>query len=238
MYINHSKAAHNIWLQLKWKVKVHREKMIALLFIQALLVMMFSNSITYFSAGFGAVLADILTPSLDVYAVGSALYMFMLGLYIGTTSNVRENLTIPTTRTLTNVSNSLYLLFVSCVTTIVSYSSLYITTAYQLIFHQENLLVNLDEMFSMGHFIGFICFMLLVSAAGYLLACLFQLRIWLGIVVIVISWLAFQTEFMLFEKLFYAIVEGEVWLYSLKCFISALGLYAIAYLLTAKLEVN
>lgn len=238
MFLEHNSSVQNVWQQLKWKIHIHQSKMIALLFIQILFTLLLGGTSIQYEMDIGTISGTYYTPSVDLYAVASTIFIFIISLFTATRGNVAENYSIPTTRFLANVSNSLYLLFVSVVTAIVSYSSLYIVSTYQILLSAGDVLIHTADLFSLAHFIGFVCFMLFVSSAGYLLGCLFQIRTWLGALAVVVCWGALQIQLPFIEQLYLAIVQGGILLFILKCMLISVGLYAIAFVAVSNLEVG
>lgn len=237
MYINDNSIAHNIWLQLKWKLLVHQGKLWALVIIQLSFAMMLGSSSSDVSFDLYAIKGDYVVPSLDAYVVAGAIYMFIIGIYIGMGDTLKENFTIPTTRPLASISNSLYLLVISLVTTLVSFSSLYIIVAFRTIFQQQTI-IDIHHLFSGSHFIGMFVLMWLVSSISYLLASLSQVHWLISIIVLIATWFLVMVQFLFFERAYEWMTSGTIYLFSIKCFLAALLFHCFTIIITAKLEVK
>jgi len=238
MFTNNVLSYRNILQQVKWKFAVYPYTIVGLLILQILMVFTLSEYRSNLLINIGAFEVRISPFNLSAFSIVTAVFIFFVSLLVGTKSSMIGNFIIPTTRTLANVSNSLYLLSLSLITAMLCFASLYMTVALNVLLEDAVTLKYVTNLFSFGHFIGLTCFLWCVSSVAYLLISLFNIRIWLGTLVVVLFAIILRTEFQLLQPIIQFFMQGGIWLVSLKCFVTSFVFYFIAFLITYQLEVK
>lgn len=237
MFISDNSFLENSWQQTKWKLATHRHKILAHVAIQLFFILLGGMGTNSSGTSMGTYKIDLTSYDLTLYMVIGGLMTFIFAMMVGSKSEVLANTVIPTTRTTSNFSNSIVLLVVSLLNTVLCFCNLYISTAAMVIISDGNVFLDITNLFSFSHFIALICFFWMISGIGYLFVSIGGIKWWLSTAILMLIVLLFN-PLSLMPTIFEWMVQGGANWFSLKCLCITLIAYLFTFVCTKQMEVR
>jgi hypothetical protein len=227
----------NSWKQIKWKLSTYRHKMLTLVAIQLFFVLLGGMGTNSSGISNGVYNIELTNYDLTLYVVIGAITTFIFGTMVGSKSELLANTVIPTTRTTSNFSNSIVLLVVSFLNTVLCFCNLYISAAALTIISTDSWYLDISNLFSLNHFVAVIFFFWMISGIGYLFVSIGGIKWWLSTALLLLIVLVFNPLSMMPTIFEWMVQGGAIW-FSLKCLCITLITYLITFVCTKQLEVR
>lgn len=175
--------------------------------------------------------------SMDFLLITGVLMFIMIGWQLASKKMVDENFTIPTTRLTANISTSLFLVFLSALSTITALSSLYLLVAIRGLVGDVEVMMPLMPFHVKSTCIFFFV-MLMASAIGYLLGSLvYTSKLYIIALIIIVVFIQ-QNYSASIEGLFRFYVDGTMLAFTLKAIMTTVLLYTLAIVVKNRKEVR
>ncbi|RKJ63901.1 hypothetical protein D7X33_25880 [Butyricicoccus sp. 1XD8-22] len=236
MSLNSYSFSQVLWKQVKWKLSAHSQALNTLIIIQIMIVFLGFNASSMSGTGFNGIHLSIHFYSLDVMVFIACIWAFITALLLQRMDYFQDDFAVVTTRFVSNISNSIVLVFYSFIATIITIVSLYIFVVSIQLFTQveliaDGLLINPIQML-----VAF-SILLLAASSGFFVGALFSFSKILGIVIIGL-WIAFinSLEGQLATVLIFFFEEGYL-LFIIKAIVLTIILMSLSTLLLSRKEV-
>lgn len=237
MFISHKTFWINSWQQIKWKLSLYRHKMLAHVAILLFFVLLGGMGTSSSGTSMGIYNIELTNYDLTLFVVIGGLMIFIFGMMVGSKSEVLANAVIPTTRTTSNFSNSIVLLVVSLLNTVLCFCNLYISTAALVIISDGNVFLDITNLFSFSHFIALICFFWMLSGIGYLFVSIGGIKWWISTAIVILIVLLINSLSLMPTIIEWMVQGGAIW-FSLKCLCITFIAYLLTFVCTKQLEVR
>jgi len=237
MFISDKTFWINSWQQIKWKLSLYRHKMLAHVAILLFFVLLGGMGTSSSGTSMGIYNIELTNYDLTLFVVIGGLMIFIFGMMVGSKSEVLANAVIPTTRTTSNFSNSIVLLVVSLLNTVLCFCNLYISTATLVIISDGNVFLDITNLFSFSHFISLICFFWMISGIGYFFVSIGGIKWWLSTAIVMLIVLLFNSLSLMPTIIEWMVQGGAIW-FSLKCLCITFIAYLLTFVFTKQLEVR
>lgn len=236
MSLNSYSFSQVLWKQVKWKLSAHSQALNTLIIIQIIIAFLGFNASSMSRTGFNGIHLSTHFYSLDVMVFIACIWAFITALLLQRMDYFQDDFAVVTTRFVSNISNSIVLVFYSFIATIITIVSLYIFVVSIQLFTQveliaDGLLINPIQML-----VAF-SILLLAASSGFFVGALFSFSKILGIVIIGL-WIAFinSLEGQLATVLIFFFEAGNL-LFIIKAIVLTIILMSLSTLLLSRKEV-
>lgn len=239
MFISDKSFLFNSIYQIKWKLSLYRHKILAHVAIQLFFVLLALGGMGISSSGtsMSNYKIELTNYDLTIFAAIGGLLTFIFGTMVGSKSEVLANTVIPMTRMTINISNSIVLLVVSLLNTVLCFCNLYISIAALSIISDDIVYLDVTNLFSFSHLIALFCLLWMISSIGYVFALIGGLKWWLIVAIVILIVSLFNPISVLPTIFGWMIQGGAIW-FGLKSLCIALITYLLVFVCTKQLEVS
>lgn len=226
-----------IWKQVKWKCKAFSQSFITLIGILVVIQLLGWNGSGSSGGGSNQFSVYINYYSLDMIFIITCIWAFIQSLLIQGRIQHQDDYSFVTSRTVSNVSNSIVVTIYSFIATMIAIATLYISTLFYQLFSGIDLIRN-ELIFNPVEVIVIFLLILLVAASGFFMGSAFHLSKFLGIGVIVLLVVLLNLTPLGIASVIIFLFNGGDLLLMLKALVGSILLFGLSTLILNRIEVT